>query len=619
MPENQQLAWINVSGGMNSADPAHEIAENQVARMVNCALVNKLPRTRHRIRVVPLTGDTAATLAANNVQGSIYFNPSQGQGAFLLGQNTASLATACGGKKYIVKLTGSKLTRTGEVSDITNGKLTGSQLHLNWLLQAENYLFAQDGQSNCFIWDSSNPARFSDGYDTTDKPSSEIPNGGTVMLYVDARVSCATSNRFVLYGDSLHESSLTTASNLPKFTNQTYWATGQYFAPPSNFGEIFAAAVLPIRDDTNGQGAGVYHCANGAFSIDTNIFPRSSWSERALVRHTAHGAAAVGPYAIDVHDMDQIYRTRNGIKTLRSARAESSLEGNPQQPISNGVRVWLDADFPAWRKFTSLVLAEERNRMFCTVQPQVRGRFRWHFGCVVRNTDPAISETQTPAAWEGLWTLPAEVAGITQFVRGLVDGGQCVFAWCVGTDGKTRLVEFLNDEGDDILEDGTTQPVRGQIITRVIDLGKWWKQKEFTYGKLFLTDVIGDVKWGVWVRPKGSRQWVHWQSGSISVPSANVDTMEQGESSDEPIVLGELPEKCTNGARVRENTGIQLLIRFEGLCTVQGVYVGVNENPPDQNKFEKSRLAIERDLIPTSEYDDFEYWSESNPWTKEVA
>lgn len=619
MSENLQLAWVDVSGGMNSAVPAHKIADNQVARMVNCALVDQLPRTRHRIRVVPLTGEVAAVLKANNVQGSIYFNPSQGQGAFLLGQNSANLAVACGGRKYIVKLNGGQLTRVGEVTEITNGLLTNSQLHLNWLLQAENYLLSQDGQSNCFIWDAANPARFSKGYNTIDKPSSEIPNGGTVMLYVDARVSGATNNRFILYGDSLHESSLTTASNLPKFTSQTYWATGQYFAPPSMMGEVLAAAVLPIRDDSNGQGAGMYHCANGVFSINTNIYPRSRWAEEALVRHTAHGAAAVGPYAIDVHDMDQIYRTRNGIKTLRSARAESNLEGNPQQPISNAVRVWLDSDFPAWRKFTSLVLAEERNRMFCTVQPQVRGRFRWNFGCVVRNTDPAIDQSETPAAWEGLWTLPSQVAGITQFVRGMVDGEQCVFAWCVGTDGVTRLVEFLNDEGDDILEDGSTQQVRGQIISRVIDLGKWWKEKQYSYGKLYLTDVIGTVKWGVWVRPKGSRTWTKWQTGSVTVPDMDGETLEQGEPSDEPIVLGEIPDRCAQGARTRDNTGLQLLIRFEGVCTVEGVYVGVEENAVDQNKFDKSRLAIERDVITASDYDDFEYWSEPNPWTQEVA
>lgn len=610
----EQLAFADASGGMNAADLPHKIRPNQLARMVNCGIVGQMPTTRPGIRVVPLEGDPSDAISEGNLQGSIFFNRSKGQGGIVLSEQNASIALAATGQKFVVRIRGRRGSAVAEIEDVTGGLLTDSQLHLVWWNAWENLLLAQDGQSACWISDGVAPAFFSSGYNTIDKSRSEVPNGATVMAYAHGRGVCVVNSRYVLVSDSLHEISQNSSRDLVKFVNQAYWATGKFFLPPSKMGNITAAEILPLRNTQHGHGDLFLHCEDGIFSLDLNVFPRSAWNSTPMLKHALLGVGATGPYAVAIQDGDQIFRTRKGIQTLRSAAAQPSLEGNPNQPISNEIRTWLDADYPRWLRFASLVVWDASHRVLCTTQPIVQGRYRWHRGVVVRNQDPRETEGGTPAAWEGLWTLPPQAAGIVQLVNGLFDGEERVFAWVRGDDGRNRLVEFGTHLTHDVLEDGTISPIRSQVITRVIDAGQWWLDREFTKARLYLRGLVGDIRWGVWVRTPRSPRWLPYNAGSVKFSPGDPWNLNESDPRSLPIPLGRIPDGCVVKdipGSINVSNGLQFLIRWEGYCQCEGVKITHGEQ--DQAKDEPLPAVVQLEKITADDYNDFEYSESTTP------
>ncbi len=612
-----QLTWIDGKGGMNGTDAPHKILTNQYARAVNVAIIEGLPTTRMGSRVVPMPGPEGAFVAVNNVQGSRFFNPAKGQGGIAFAKDNAMIALACGGRKYVATVSGGIGSAVAKLQDITNGLFTNATYHTVWWGAWENLLIAQDGNSNAFIWDAMSPAGFSEGYNTVDKIKSQIPNAGTVLAYAHGRGVAILNSRYCLVSDGLNRESQTTANDLRRFTEQVYWATGQYFLPPSEMGGITAADILPLQNTQHGHGDLIVHCIDGLFSIDLNIFPRSSWPQTPMVKSALSACGSTGPYALAIKDGDQIYRTRKGIQTFRSTAAAPSADANPTEPISNEVDTWLKHDYARWLRFASVILWDAARKILCTTQPIVQGRFRWHRGAVVKNTRPSDTDMTQPAAWESLWTLPPQTAGIIQFVRGIFDGQERVFAWTRGTDLRNRLVEFSPVLRDDILEDGTAHPIRCQIISRAIDAGQWWIEREFQSGKLFLRNVIGEVTWGVWFRSGESPKWQAWRAGTVSNPELNT-ACEWDLSAAAPrtiaIPLGDLPKVCEPDAgKVNESRSIQFLIRWQGYCQVEGLRIVHGETNLSQDQLELKNLDVKFGHAVDCEYDDFEYSETPEP------
>ena len=612
----EQLAFVDASGGMNAADLPHKIRPNQLARMVNCALVEQMPTTRPGIRVVPLKGPPVDSIADGNVQGSIFFNPAKGQGGIILSQRNAMLSLAATGQKYSVRIIGRRGGAFAEIEDVTGGLFTDPQLHLVWWNGWENLLLAQDGNSSCWIWDGVANAFFSRGYNTVNKTRSEVPNGGTVMAYAHGRGVAVINSRFVLVSDSLHEISQTTSRDLIKFVNQVYWATGKFFLPPSKMGNITAAEILPTRNTVHGHGDLMVHCEDGVFSINLNVFPRTAWQNSDMVKHALLNCGAVGPYAIAIHDGDQIFRTRKGIQTLRSAAAPPVLEGNPNQPISKEVNTWLAGDYARWLRFCSLVLWDSGNRFLCTTQPIVQGRHRWHRGLVSRNVDPKETEANTPAAWEGLWTFPPEAAGIIQLVNGVFDGDERVFAWVRGNDGNNRLVEFGAHLKHDVLEDGSVSPIRSQAITRMIDAGQWWLEREFTTAKLFLRGITEDLQWGVWVRTSRNPKWHPLRAGKVTMKPGVAHDLNESHPRALPIPLGAFSRECDvpdlPGTR-NVAAGVQFLVRWMGYCQFEGIKVRHGDDDQANDDPIPERYNVHFGRMTADDYNDFEYSESTAP------
>lgn len=599
---------------MNSADPPHKIALNQVARMVNCQLVNHLPTTRPGARVIPLSGPMSEFVAGSNIQGSLFFNPAMGQGGIQLAQNTSSLAVAVGGRKFLTKIIGRRHATRGEILDITGFAETNRQLHLVYWAQWEDLLVANDGQSPAFAWDGS-ASHFSHGYDSVNKHASRIPNGATCLGYAHARGIVVANSKAILASDSLHQTDASTSANLENFEDQVYWATGQYFLPPTLLFGINAIANLPQRSTQHGHGETIFHCANGLFSIDFNVFPRSAWTSTPMVK-TAYGeCGATGPYAVAVFNGDQIFRTRKGVQSLRSAAANVYVEGQPEDSVGTEVSTWLASDYARWLRFAAVVPWSAAKRAVVTCQPIVQGRFRWHRGMLVKNFDPAVTERGEASVWEGLWTLPPQMGGIVQPISGIFGDEERLFAWTRGSDGRNRLVEFDSTLHEDVLEDGTRVPIEAQVITRAVDAGEWWKQREFTLGRLYLRDIEGSVDWGVWYRTAENPRWLPWKAGRAENPADDENLFD---SLPRPLMipLGTVPNACSEGGKSGESRGMQFLIRWRGRCTLEGLKIEIGEKDLQSDDCDQGRFAFTFSAIGETGYDDFAYSEPAifNPW-----
>lgn len=607
-----QLAFEQVKGGMNAADPPHRIATNQVARMVNCQLLNQLPTTRPGVRFVPMRGAEKEWVSLENIQGAIFFNPAAGQGGIRLGPANSSIATAVGGRKFLAKISGRRHATEAEIVEITGRAATDRNLHLVYWCQWEDRLVANDGQSACFIWDGTE-GRFSTGYDSIHKHASRIPNGGTCLGYAHTRGIVVSNSKAILASDSLHQTDLSTSANLENFIDQTYWATGQFFLPPTMLYGINAIANLPVRNTQHGHGETIFHCFNGWFSIDFNVFPRSAWSSSPMVKTAGGECGAVGPYAVAVYDGDQIFRTRKGVQSLRSAAANSLQEGQPEATVGAEVNTWLSIDYPRWHRFAVVERWSSAMRMFVTTQPIVHGRFRWNRGMLAKNMDPSVTEKGNNAVWEGLWTLPPEMAGIIHPVSGIFGDEERIFAWTRGADGRNRLVEIDETLNDDILEDGSRERIECQVITRMVDSGKWWMKKNFTTGRLYLRDIEGLVDWGIWFRTSENPRWQPWRAGKVNNPPDDENLLE---SLPRPIMipLGDVPNACLPPGKSSESKGMQFLVRWKGKATLEGIKISHAEHDLYGDDCDPRLSDFVFGPIGETEYGDFDYSSPSSPW-----
>lgn len=621
----KDFAFYRSVGGANSAGQADRIDPSQIARMINGMIDEEQPGTRFAARALPITGDMAEFFATANFQGGMRYNPSEGQGAIEFGADVSTMLFAVGGRKIQVGFTGAGVNTAATMADVSNGLTSDPDLHLVCWLQAENLALASDGNGNTWIWTGQDPAFVSAGYNNVDKEASQVPNGCMAMMYVHGRIATIVNSRALLYGDMLNSRDFLTSRDLYAFREQTYPATGQYFSPPTSLGAITAVAILPQQDTAHGHGEGFIHCWNGLFSINSNVWPRSLWANAPMVKTAYIGGGATGPYAVAIYSGDQFFRSRSGVQTLRSARAETDRNGAPKKSVADVVGDFLRYDAKKWLRFCSVATWEQEKRGAVTVYPIVHGRTRWHRGFIVSNFDPVPVQI-APSIWEGLWTLPPEIGGPVQFITGDFDSEERFFAVCYSDATKRNtLVEFRRDLTDDVLPDGTTRRIRGQMVTRRMDATNPGGKKNWSGASLYFSNVRGTVDWGIWVRSFGTREWTFWKGGRIeNCPPCGADCTGLGEP---PPWEGEIPlgslDNLKGKAFKKVAKNIQFLIRWAGRCSLESIVAEFDINDPDEGKSDPGKLCVvvtecNREFV---EWDDYEYAdkTEAQSWLQETS
>lgn len=614
MPNPKQVVLGFASEGMNGSLSPALIGERAFASATNVMIDGQLPTTRLGCRQVPLTGDDAEAFKSENFQGAVFYNPAKGQSGQTFSEESASIVLSAGGRKFqIVPSTSTNPRKsTATVDDVTGDEnlRTSRDFHLVHLFQAENYVIGSDGNSDTWIWDGQGEARFSNGFDTTNKEDSELPNGAFLGVYAHGRIVQCVDGRQLSVGDIIHKQNLTSPENILQTTEQVYWATGLGFRPPTQMGKILGIFLLPIMDTAHGHGEIMAHCEDGIFSLDINIYPRSSWPEQKMTKIVLMDTGARGPYAAALYDGDQIFRSRHGLQTLRSVSAQKQALGNPYHPISEAVDRWLLRDHQQWVRFASVGKWAVSRRLFCTTCMFVDGANRGGRGLVSLNFAP-IETQRTQSAWEGLWTMPPAFDRILQLVNGNFSGRDRMFSinWSKGHGNS--LVEFDESLKADVMADGTESRISCQLITRAVDMGDRQAFKDIMRGVLSLRRVSGELDWGVWFRSVEDGEWLRWRTGSLTVrdrccPITKDNPDFRGfEAKDFDLKLGDLP----GGDKRSRN--IQFLIRWRGRASVESLTVRFTKSDDSDGDDEpKTEIADRRSCA----YNDLEYSTSENRW-----
>lgn len=518
-----------------------------------------------------------------NFQGAVYYNPAKGLSQKQFGVNDPSIVFSAKGKKFVVSVDDkSPENTTVTVSDVTGGFENNPVYHMVWMTQAENYIIAQDGNGETWIWDGERPPFHSSGYDSVDKENSQLANAASVVAYAHGRIVQVVNGKQILVGDIIHKDDLTSAENILGMTEQVYWATGSFFSPPSSLGSVMAAAVLPLRNTIHGHADLMLHCEDGVFSLDLTKFPREDWINESLVKHAMLDTGASGFYAITLYDSDQIFLSRHGVQTLRSAAAESNILGNALRPISDPVRDYIETDTPRYYRYASVEKFVEAKRLFCTTAHEIfDAKHRGGRGLLVINFYPIPDRNES--AWEGLWTLPHSGRLVNQMVSGLYEGRERVFAFVTGGDGVLRLAEFSKKLPYDVEPDGTIRPIKWQIKTRRDTAGDEMMKKSFENVSIMFRDVVGRFGFTLYAKTDQT-DWKLFAEGCLNSEDGYclVPTWKR----DIKFEAGAPPQELKQGL------WIQFLLKMEGCASVESIKVKVTREHGGESSGSQSGQCI---------------------------
>jgi hypothetical protein len=611
MPAVPEPAFLYAVKGMDSASNSALLSQQSYARATNVQIKNQLPTTRPGHALFKTSG--AEGFEDLNVQGASFYNAAKGQSAQTFAEDLSSVVIAAGGLKFHLKIedTAPGVATAAMVNVTGDGLQHDAKWHLSYLAQCENFMLACDGNGDTWVWDGSNPALFSPGFNTEEPEDSRVPNAATCPCYVHGRISIIVDARKVLTGDIIHGKGKDNSKNILKFTDQVYWATGQWFSPPSSMGNILAVGILPEQNTQHGHGDLMVHCEDGVFSINLNVYPRESWSDQVLVKHLLLETGARGPYALTLFDGDQFFRSRNGVQSLRSAAAQPQQMGNPLHPMSEEVDVWLKNDFEAYLDFASMVKWARERRLFCTTAHTVDGFRRSAKGIVVHNF--ATTTQGGSGAWEGLWTLPPDAANPIQMVNGIFNRRDRLLCISEGNDGKNRIGEFGQDLRDDVMEDGTKRRISCQLVTREMSHETLFTTKVGHLGILYLRGVEGVLDWGVWVRTGNTGNWTYWRSGKIDnkvEPTGDWEyELQGGEPFDVDLPLGAIPKS------LKTSRTYQFLVRWKGYCSIEGLaFIAAVGDGEDGKTAQVPVPVTEIERLNDYSYSDWENSSDENRW-----
>ena len=628
MADNFEAVIYFANGGMNSAIHPSLLSKDQVSRMTNCRLEDNLPTTRFGVRFLPLDGQTE-NFVKDNIQGACFYNPALGQSSKTFGKNEDTLCIAAGGRKYQVFL--NDASGNAELSEITSGLLTSADVYLVQLIQAENYLIASDGISDTFIFPGEGEAFFSKGYNTQNKLASQLANGASLACYAHSRIIQVVNGNQFLVGNIIFGNGLTTPKAILETSEQVYFATGANFAAPTDMGECRAIAFLPLRNTLYGHSDVMLHQKIGVMSLDVSQYPRSNWEQLALTSIALLDTAASGAYAIALNNGDQIFRSRVGIQSLRSAAANDQLFGNPQSPVSEPVQEWFDGDVERLIRFTSCAQWGTQNRFFSTVGQWCQSRWRGADGFVALNFMPLGIVQPQNWAWEGLWTLPPGRESVIQFVNGVFREQDRTFI--IGT---TRQTEYNFETGElgfrnyiaeidptlthDVLEDGTAVPISCQVESREFSGADRTLIKQLMNGDISFRNVTGDLTWGVWIRENSEGDWTFWRSGkSIACnpdgtpcePILGCDCMTALQPRTVIAGIGEPP--------IKQARAVQLLVRFTGFAQLEFVRLSFQNADPNAGQLTPPEESCRGKRTTCGNYNAFEYSEPGNRWEKAAA
>ena len=421
-----------------------------------------------------LSGASSSYFYGEIYQGGCYYNLPTGDYMVMM----------IGGRVFVLSPT----NRGWNVSDLTPDAGNDRYASIAYLCQADTYLIIQDGEHVPLVVSGTNGLTCFRVGGTTPIPI------GLQMAYVDNRLWIANGN--LLFAGDLLGSEADAVLNADE---NLYLNEGGSFKAPSAFGDIVSLSAIAVQDSATGQGSLMAKCEGGIFTVN-GLIPRDQWKESSILQITLPNIGATGHRSECNVNGDQWFRSHDGWRTYRQARAE--INGWNQIPLSSPVGQYVKNDTDAFLPYGSAIYWD--NRLFVTSGPTVSNNRPSHRGLLSLDFDPitnGFGDNPQPA-WDGFWTLPGNV---TELLTGTFNGSKRALAMCI-VNGQNVLYEIKSDGYQD---NGTTDiswsPTSKAMF---VNMPNAYTEKILDKGGSFrVSKVIGNVSMTLKFRQDDAKNW----------------------------------------------------------------------------------------------------------------
>lgn len=473
-------------GVMEGRDPSL-LAKNQAARLINTTvrggkLTCRPPYSRFALNFAD--GEQALWFKTHNVQGrEIYQSPS--------GQS--SLVVSVGGRIFKIDVMKRRNLNVLELTPAGDANPT-NRPHV-WMVQAEQYLIIQDGQSPPLIYDGAVCRRSMLG-----APRYEVPVGRAMAYGLGRLVVVRPHGRSYVIGDIVHG-----GTEVYQFTEDNYLNEGGDVTVPIQ-GEITALKILAQIDRSTGQGDLIVGTPYGAASARLGE-KREEWKNIQFQLVAMLGAGPTSQNSMVLCNGDLFLRSRDGIRSLAMTRSEYQNSWS-KTPLSREVSRTLSYDTQALLGFCDGALFDNRLLMLCNQTPLPNGCY--HRGIIALDFDliSSMFEKQPPA-YDGIWTgLRA-----TALISGDFPDGERCFVFHRNDDDENELWEVLKDG---VADNGITPIewiIEGPALLKMAS--QPFALKNLQGGDISLQDMVGTVTVNVQFKPDQAPCWVDWYSKSM--------------------------------------------------------------------------------------------------------
>ena len=553
MPDQGTVYDGHVSlDGMDAYSEPAELNLSTVTKAVNRQFRGGINRTRPAFRQAELifeNDEDKTDFTNGNVQGICAYKkvrPGRRDG----------LVVAVAGSMYFLTLVNEK----AYVYRFFRGN--NPKLMQTWLIQVEEWVYAQDGESLPMFWDGLIPstARRSNGVD-------EMPIGNA-MAYGHGRVFVTNQYNQIAASDVMYGKGFTDTTNVQKFTEGTIQANGGFFTLPNWLGMIGGIIFLPVMGLNNrGQGPVLVLGTHGAISIDVGR-PRNQWEDSPPDRIELVGRGCIASESVVIVNGDPWFKSDDGISAYLATASDEQRKTtlrNQSKHVSN----WLNTETRHLRKYATSVYFD--NRMLSTSMPFTElpnndkyGVHRFFRGFLVADFDTVGGDGTSGMNWDGLWTGIRPTAAV---VGDISDVARC-FAMSYDRDGKNRLYQITkltaNDNGKKQIE---SFYVTRKMSYRESGAGEF-KLKQLIGGVTWISEISDEIQMSVDYRAD------HYQLWNNLMPLRNFGNKEPESSSGLPISRQREKKyrfpspdaNCRDGTDDVTNAGYQ----FQGLVKLFG-------------------------------------------------
>lgn len=475
--------------------------------------------------------------------------------------------------------------RTFKVEDISSGIQGRDYMRTAWLAQGTSYVVRTDAVSPTQIWDGT-VTRTSEGYNINAPAASRLPNFAGPVAYTD-RFWIVNAGNEVIAGDHIHRTNPVGNDDVLRTTDQTYDITSTSFPAPASLGDILSMHIVTSARGGDLAAQAEIVCGTdgpGMWGVLSGT-PRIQWSTTSMRRIVHPTTGPTGPYAAWTSNSELIFRTLEGITSIKYVDKETTQVGNPYINIGQEIAPLLNRDPKDLLLFASAQVFIAQQRFACTVWPVLDGPHRYHKGFVTAALMPGRTRNPEAMVWEGVNTLPAAMGEVIQFCEVKSTGHRRMFAVLRKADGTKGLAEWTLDQADDILQDGTAVPVQWQLLTRKLAamgeyspsgwgtlFGSFLNIRDKVQIRILARTSVADPFKLIWNKEIRNRDW------DASLTECNKEAT--GTSDAEPIPLGPMLNDFKN------KPWVQLLVQGTGCCTVDLAIGGHSGGDPNASPTE---------------------------------